>query len=102
MESMDDHCHVDEFQKEVNSEDLNNAKVAYLAVEGMGCPRCALRVQNGLNRLEGVFQAEVYLQLQTAEVYYDPFKVQLDDLVSAVASAGDEVKHHYQAQVINR
>ncbi len=67
----------------------------------MGCPRCALRVQNGLNRLEGVYQAEVYLQLQAAEVYYDPGKLQLDDLVNAVAYAGDAQKHHYRAQVIN-
>ena len=97
---MDDNCHVDAFQKEVNAEDLDNAKVAYLAVEGMGCPRCALRVQNGLNRLEGVYQAEVYLQLHAAEVYYDPMKVQVDDLVNAVASAGDAQMHHYRALVI--
>jgi copper chaperone CopZ len=97
---MEDNCHVDVYQKEVRSEDLEKAQVAHLAVEGMGCPRCALRVQNGLTRLDGVYEAAVSLQLQTAEVYYDPQKVRLEDMVTAVSSAGDEQKHRYNAQVI--
>lgn len=97
---MEDNCHVDQFQKEVHAEDLDNAQVVYLGVEGMGCPRCALRVQNGLNRLDGVYQAVVSLQLQTAEVYYDPQQVRLEDLMKAVSSSGDEQKHHYSARII--
>jgi hypothetical protein len=46
---MEDNCHVDLYEKEVRAEDLEKAQVAHLAVAGMGCPRCALRVQNGLN-----------------------------------------------------
>ncbi|HEX2981045.1 MAG TPA: cation transporter [Anaerolineaceae bacterium] len=98
---MEDNCHVDPYQKEVRHEDLEKAEVVYLSVAGMGCPRCALRVQNGLNRLDGVYEAVVSLQLQTAEVYYDPQKVRLDDMVTAVSSAGDEQTHRYRAQVIH-
>ena len=97
---MEDNCHVDLYQKEVRAEDLEKAQVAFLSVTGMGCPRCALRVQNALNRLAGVYDAVVSLQLQTAEVYFDPQKVRSEDMVRAVSSAGDEQKHRYRAQVI--
>lgn len=99
---MQDNCHVDEYRKEVRAEDMQKAQVAYLAVEGMGCPRCALRVQNGLNRLDGVFEASVYLENAVAEVYYDASQVKLQDMVNAVASAGDAQKHRYRAQVIEQ
>ena len=97
---MEDNCHVDPYQKDVNEQDLKNAQVAYLAVEGMGCPRCAMRVQNGLNRLEGVFEACVFLESHTAEVYYDAQRVQVENLIDAVAKAGDQQKHRYRAQAI--
>lgn len=97
---MEDNCHVDPYQKEVNEQDLKNAQVAYFAVEGMGCPRCALRVQNGLNRLEGVFEASVFLESHTAEMYYDAQRVNLEDMITAVATAGDQQKHRYRAQAI--
>ena len=97
---MEDNCHVEPYQKDVNEQDLKNAQVAYLGIEGMGCPRCALRVQNGLNRLEGVFEAAVFLESHTAEVYYDAQRVQMEDLVNAVATAGDQQKHRYVAHVL--
>ena len=97
---MEDNCHVEPFQKDVNEQDLKNAQVAYLGIEGMGCPRCALRVQNGLNRLEGVFEASVFLESHTAEVYYDAKQVQMEDLVNAVATSGDQQKHRYIAHVL--
>lgn len=97
---MEDNCHVEAYQKEVRPEDLLNAQLVNLAVEGMGCPRCALRVQNGLNRLEGVIEAIVSVQNGVAEVVYDPDRVTLQDMVNAVASAGDEQKHRYHAKAI--
>ena len=97
---MEDNCHVDPFQKDVNEQDLENAQVAYLVVEGMGCPRCAMRVQNGLNRLEGVFEATVLLENHTAEVFYDAQRVQVQDLINAVAMSGDNQKHRYRAQAL--
>lgn len=99
---MEDNCHVERYQKDVNENDLANAQVAYLSVEGMGCARCALRVENGLNRLEGVFEASVSLDQQMAEVYYNPQLLKLDDMVNAVAAAGDAQKHRYRAQIIQQ
>lgn len=97
---MEDNCQVEPIHKKADEQDLENAKVAYLGIAGMGCPRCALRVQNGLNLLEGVFEASVFLQSQTAEVYYDAQRVQVNDLLNAVAAAGDQQKHRYSAQLM--
>ena len=97
---MEENCHVERFEKEVDPKDLESAQVAYLAVEGLGCPRCALRVENGLNRLDGVFEATVSLEQRVAEVYYSPKQVKVEDLVSAVAGSGDGGHHRYSAQVL--
>lgn len=96
---MEENCHVERFEKEVNPKDLESAQVAYLAVEGLGCPRCALRVENGLNRLAGVYEASVSLEQRVAEVYYSPM-VKVEDLIAAVAGSGDGGHHRYSAQVL--
>lgn len=44
----DQNCHVDPMVKPVNQAALENAEAVYLAVQGMGCPRCAMRVQKRL------------------------------------------------------
>lgn len=92
-------CHVDPIVKPVAKVALKDAQSVYLTVQGMGCPRCALRVQNGLLRLEGVLIAEVVLANNTAAVAYDPARVQPADLVQAVADAGNDSRHRYAAHV---
>lgn len=92
-------CHVDPIVKPVNQAALENAEAVYLAVQGMGCPRCAMRVQNGLLRLEGVLAAGVMLEQNAAAVAYDPERVQPADLVQAVSDAGNDGRHHYTAHV---
>lgn len=94
-----DECHVEEFVKPFNREALADAMAAYLTVWGMGCSRCALRVHNNLLRLDGVLLVEVVLEHCTAVVAYDPQRVGADRLVQAVSDAGDDGRHHYQAQV---
>ncbi len=43
-----ENCHVEPLDKPLDETALAKATAAYLAVWGMGCPRCALRVRNGL------------------------------------------------------
>lgn len=99
MSHHNQNCHVDPIVKPVDQTALKDAEAAHLAVQGMGCQRCALRVQNGLLRLEGVLIAEVVLANNTAAVAYDPVRVQPADLVQAVADAGNDGRHHYTAHV---
>lgn len=53
-----DNCHDDPLEKPLVKEALSKAMVAYLAVGGMGCPCCAMRVRNGLLGLDGVLLVE--------------------------------------------
>ena len=48
---------------------LASANAVYLAVQGMGCPHCAMRVRKGLLGLEGVMAAEIFLAEGLASLY---------------------------------
>lgn len=95
-----DNCHVEPLEKPFDPTALENAMAAYLAVSGMGCPRCALRVQNGLLNLEGVLFAEVQLEDSIAVAAYDPIHVTPENLLAAVAGAGNDGRHHYGATLL--
>ena len=95
-------CHVEPVEKPLDEAALANASTVYLAVQGMGCPRCAMRVRNGLLELDGVLAAEIFLPEGLAVAAYDPARVAASDLIAAVAAAGGDGRHHYQAQVIGR
>jgi len=58
-----------------------------LAITGMTCASCALRVEKRLNKLEGV-AATVNFASEHASVAFDPAQVDFDDLVSAVKAVG--------------
>ena len=98
---MDENCYVEPIYKNTASADeLRNADSAVLAIWGMGCPNCAMRVHNSLLSLEGVFGVDVYLNMALAEVRYDSVKVSTAELVSAVAHAGNDGRHQYRAELI--
>ena len=59
-----------------------------LAVSGMTCGSCANRVEKALSRQDGVKEASVNFATQRATVQLDPGRVDVDDLVAAVAKAG--------------
>jgi copper chaperone CopZ len=46
--------------------------IAYMADYGIGCPRCAMRIRNGLLSLDGVLLAEVNLENRFAAAAIDP------------------------------
>jgi copper chaperone CopZ len=95
-----DECHVEEVVKRLDQEALSDAMTAYLAVWGMGCPRCALRVRNSLLGLDGVLLAIVVLERCMAVVAYDPHRVDTDKLLQAVSAAGNDGCHNYQAKMV--
>jgi cation-transporting ATPase V len=57
-------------------------------VTGMTCGSCAARVERTLSRQEGVERAAVNLATERAVVAFDPGRVAVGDLVSAVGKAG--------------
>jgi copper chaperone CopZ len=93
----DQNCHVEPINKPLDRDALARSESAYLAVSGMGCPRCATRVNNSLLGLDGVIQSGVFLEHALAAVVYDPARVDVADLLQAVSDAGSDGHHHYEA-----
>jgi len=100
--SVHENCHVDPLEKSLDPQSIESAVAAYLLVGGMGCPNCAMRVRNGLIGLEGVFAADVELEQGLAAAAYDPERVTIEDLIQAVAQAGNDGRHHYFARLIKQ
>ena len=63
-------------------------KEATLPISGMTCAACALRIEKGLNRLEGVETASVNLALEKSTVSYDPEKTDLDAIRKKIEALG--------------
>ena len=63
------------------------AGVAF-SVSGMTCGSCAARVEKVLAHQEGVERAAVNFATARADVVFDPGRVRVDDLVTAIAKIG--------------
>jgi copper chaperone CopZ len=94
-----DNCHVEPLRKQVSTEETNEAQMATLAVEGMGCVHCATRVRNGLLSLDGVVSANIDLAAGLALVDYIPARTNPDALIQAVAAAGHDGHHNYRVSI---
>jgi len=97
---MDENCHVEPINKTASADQIRKADSALLAVSGMGCENCATRVHNSLLSLEGVYEADVYLNMAMAEVSFDSRKVSATMLVEAVSRAGNDGRHEYRAELV--
>lgn len=94
---MDENCHVEPVQKIATVEEKQATVVTLLGVQGMGCPNCAARVRNSMLGLTGVIEADVDHITGTADVEFNPKLVTIAALFDAVARAGNDGRHRYQA-----
>ena len=62
-----------------------------LVVPEMDCPSCAQKVDNSLQRVDGVLEAALQPTTGTATVTYDPDRISKTDVVAAIEGAGYEV-----------
>ncbi len=69
------------------SSDLSDGQVE-LGIRGMTCAACVRRVEQAIAGLEGVDSAEVNLASETAQVRFQPEKVNLPAILEAVREAG--------------
>lgn len=65
-----------------------STKQSIINIGGMGCAGCANTVQEALESKEGVTEAFVDLESDTASVTYNPNAVSTDDLKKAIEEAG--------------
>ncbi|HEV2583755.1 MAG TPA: heavy metal translocating P-type ATPase, partial [Ktedonobacteraceae bacterium] len=59
-----------------------------LALEGMTCASCAMRIEKGLKKVPGVKDASVNFATEQATVTYDPAQTRLEQMVQKVDSVG--------------
>ncbi|PZX03995.1 Cu+-exporting ATPase [Psychrobacillus insolitus] len=59
-------------------------------ITGMTCASCAMRIEKGLNKLEGVTFANVNLALENATIEYNPSQISITDIISRVEKLGYE------------
>ncbi|MBE5980776.1 MAG: copper-translocating P-type ATPase [Paenibacillaceae bacterium] len=67
-----------------------------IPIGGMTCAACARRVEKAIGKLEGVVSSSVNFATEKATVAYDPGKVRLSAIKSAIEKAG------YQALEVNK
>ncbi len=61
-----------------------------LAINGMTCQHCVMRVKKALEQMPGVSEAEV--NIGSAKVTYDESKVKKEDVERAVENAGYQIR----------
>jgi P-type Cu+ transporter len=59
-----------------------------LALEGMTCASCAMRIEKGLKKVPGVIDANVNFATEQATVTYDPAQTGLEQMVQKVEAVG--------------
>jgi len=59
-----------------------------LDITGMTCAACSNRIEKGLNKMDGVIQANVNLALEKATVEYNPSAISVKELIQKVENLG--------------
>lgn len=67
---------------------MTKEKKTTLAIQGMHCASCAVNIQDGLTKVDGVFNANVNFATEKATVLYDPDVLAPADLVNVVRDTG--------------
>jgi Cu+-exporting ATPase len=62
-----------------------------LPLTGMHCANCAETIEKGLDKLDGMEQANVDLIAERASLTYDPKALQMGDILGAIRSTGYDV-----------
>lgn len=67
-------------------------EVKTLNVEGMSCSHCENSVKKAVGALEGVAKVDVDLNGKKVTIEFDPAKVTIDNIKSAIEDQGYDVK----------
>ncbi|WP_409294885.1 heavy metal translocating P-type ATPase [Peribacillus sp. SCS-26] len=65
-------------------------KESQIGISGMTCAACAVRIEKGLRKLEGVEEAAVNLALESSKITYDSAKLTERDLEQKIKDLGYE------------
>lgn len=65
-----------------------NIKETSLQITGMTCAACANRIEKGLNKIEGVEEANVNLALEKSVIRFDPNRVSAEEFEKKIEALG--------------
>ncbi len=97
---MKDSCQITPVHKSITEEEKMNTQVTYLAISGLNCPNCALRVKNALMNEYGVIEALIDHADGMGEITFNPEIINRSDLVNIISKAGNDGTHSYSAIII--
>ncbi len=63
-------------------------KQTSLQITGMTCAACANRIEKGLNKLEGITEANVNFAMERATVTYDPSRIDVAKMEQSIQKLG--------------
>ncbi|UCD90768.1 MAG: heavy-metal-associated domain-containing protein, partial [Desulfobacterales bacterium] len=66
-------------------------QIIILPITGMTCASCALNIERGVNKLEGVQHVNVNFAAEQATVSFDPKQQKIEDIVQKVVDSGYDV-----------
>jgi Cd2+/Zn2+-exporting ATPase len=90
---MEEHDHDHEHgQKERKFEGKSKVIVA---IDTIHCADCALNIERSVEHLPGILSAEVSYVLSSATVYFDPHRVEADQIKKAITKPGYVVKETF-------
>lgn len=75
----------------IMSQQAQKASETSLQITGMTCAACAVRIEKGINKVDGVMEANVNLALEKATVKFDPAKTNVQALQDKVRDLGYDV-----------
>ncbi|HEY4390676.1 MAG TPA: heavy metal translocating P-type ATPase [Paenibacillus sp.] len=79
---------------------MEGTKQTSLQITGMTCAACANRIERGLNKLEGVSEANVNFAIERATVTYDPGVVDITKMEQSIQKLGyDTVKEKVELEL---
>ncbi|MFK9119497.1 heavy metal translocating P-type ATPase [Peribacillus castrilensis] len=70
---------------------MSDKKETTLQIAGMTCAACAVRIEKGLKKIDGVEDASVNFALEKSKVTFDPSKVNVNQFKEKVQSLGYKV-----------
>lgn len=78
----------DEEKSSVKIRDAPNSSQIFLDISGMHCASCALLIERELKRTQGVKEANVNFASERAQVVFDPYKTDVEELIEVIRRAG--------------
>lgn len=62
------------------------------AIEGLRCPNCKARVEEGLKKMNGIGNADASVENKQITITYDPAAISIEQMQEAVEDMGYDLK----------